>query len=189
MMRHFSKKISLAFIFIAAKIREALHGREKLKDWSDSHWTQFMQILKVSVHPSLTLNFYSAVLQDFDVLHGQTGFSPHSPMIYRALKVDVCLSWGRLPRAEVKTSLVRTSFSELAGVDAQLTVNQRWHQLNCPGLRLLPCGAGRFVHRWPPVTHIRTLTVSSWSPVNHRATLDCSRPSTARWLSIMDDHH
>lgn len=124
------------------------------------------------------------------MLHGQTGFSPHSPMIYRALKVDVCLSWGRLPRAEVKTSLVRTSFSELAGVDAQLTVNQRWHQLNCPGLRLLPCGAGRFVHRWPPVTHIRTLTVSSWSPVNHRATLDlhCEVTLNYGWPSLETRH-
>lgn len=61
----------------------------------------------------------------------------------KAISHDVPrLKWHSVP-------LVRASLSGLAGVDLELTVNQRWYQLNSVQLRLLLCGTGRFVRRWP----------------------------------------
>lgn len=78
----------------------------------------------------------------------------------------------------------------------ELAGNQKWYQLNRAQLRLLPRGAGRFVHGWPwrlTDTHTDTMTVMviSWRLVNHHATLDwlpCEVKLNNWWPSLETRH-
>lgn len=60
--------------------------------------------------------------------------------------------------AESEVKVVRASFSELAGVDPKLTVNQRWHQLNRVRARVAALRRWTFCAPLTPVTRAHTHT-------------------------------